>query len=82
MKSSENRKRMDNETIAFWNRIFGKMGLLLDAIIEAKGGEMSIDDTEYKWVDDRIKYWNTDDRPLTKDEMLVSNNLWNMYGKY
>ena len=80
MKNSEN--KMSNKAIEFWNRIFGKMGLLLDAIMEAKGEEMDIDDTEYRWVDDRIKYWNTDDRPLTKDEMLVSNDLWNVYGRY
>ena len=82
MKSSENREKMDNKTIEFWNKIFGKMGLLLDAIMEAKGEEMDIDDTEYRWVDDRIKYWNTDDRPLSIGEMNTANNLWNVYGRY
>ena len=65
-----------------WDNIFGKMGLLLDAIMDAKGGEMNIDDTEYKWVEDRMTYWNKDNRILTKDEMRVCNNLWNVYGRY
>ncbi len=82
MKSSENREKMDNKTIEFWNRMFSRMGLLLDAIMEAKGEEMDIDDTEYRWVDDRIKYWNTDDRPLSIGEMNTANNLWNVYGRY
>ena len=78
MKGSD-KKRINLE---FWNKIFGKMGLLLDAIMKAKGEEMYIDDTEYRWVDDRIEKFNSDDRILTKDEMLVSNNLWNVYGRY
>ena len=78
MKGSD-KKRINLE---FWNKIFMKMGLLLDAIMEAKGEEMDIDDTEYRWVDDRIEKFNSDDRILTKDEMLVSNNLWNVYGRY
>ena len=81
MKPSENREKMDNKTIEFWSDIFGKMGHLLDAILEAKG-DYDIDDTEIRWVDDIIKKWQTDDRMLTQDEMRVANNLWNVYGRY
>ena len=73
---------MDNDTITFWNNMFGKMGLLLDAMLEVKGEEMDMDDKEYRWVSDRIEYWNTDDRPLSKGEMETANNLWNVYGRY
>tara|TARA_Y100000034_G_scaffold95124_1_gene115437 strand:+ start:181 stop:426 length:246 start_codon:yes stop_codon:yes gene_type:complete len=81
MKSSENREKMDNKTIEFWRDIFIKMSHLLDAILKAKGN-YDIDDTEIRWVDDRIKNWQTDDRLLTQDEMRVANNLWNLYGRY
>ena len=63
----------------FWNPIFQKMGLLLDRISDFKGPSMSIDDVDYRWVEDRIEYFNADERVLTKDEMRVANNLWNKY---
>ncbi len=65
--------------LSFWNPIFQKMGLLLDRIEKFKGPEMSIDDTEYRWVNDRIEYFNADERILTQDEMRVANNLWLQY---
>ena len=65
--------------LEFWNPIFQKMGLLLDRISDSKGPSMSIDDTEYRWVNDRIEYFNADERVLTKDEMRVANNLWLQY---
>ena len=79
MKSSENRNKMDTRTIEFWSNIFGKLGVLVDLMLECKPN-YDIDDPEIRWVDDRIKYWQTDDRMLTKDEMRVSNNLWKKYG--
>ena len=42
---------------------------------------MSIDDTEYRWVSDRIEYWNAEERILTRDEMQIANLYWNKYGK-
>ena len=42
---------------------------------------MSIDDTEYRWVNDRIEYFDNDKRLLTKDEMQTANELWKKYGK-
>ena len=70
---------MSNEAIAFWSDVYDRMGILLDLMLECKG-DYDIDDPEIRWVDDRIKYWQTDDRMLTKDEMRVSNNLWKKYG--
>jgi hypothetical protein len=75
MKGSD-KKYID---LNFWNPIFQKMGLLLDKIKEYKGSSMSIDDHEYRWVDDRIEYFNSDERVLTKDEMQVANLYWKKY---
>ena len=57
-----------------------KLKKLGTAIEMKKGGDMSIDDAEYRWVDDRIKYWQTDDRILTKNEMLTANLYWKKFG--
>ena len=77
----ENMKGSDKKYIDldFWNPIFQKMGLLLDKISDFKGPSMSIDDTEYRWVNDRIEYFNSEERVLTQDEMRVANNLWLQY---
>ena len=77
MKDSEN--KMSNKAIEFWSDIFGKMGILLDLILACKG-DYDIDDPEIRWVDDRIKYWQTNDRILTKNEMLTANLYWKTYG--
>ena len=65
----------------FWNKIFAKMNTLLVTIESVKGPSMSIDDTEYRWVNDRIEYFDNDKRLLTKDEMQTANELWKKYGK-
>jgi hypothetical protein len=64
-----------------WDMIIGKLKKLGTAIEMAKGPGMSIDDTEYRWVDDRIRFYEQEERLLTKDEMRVANNLWKKYGK-
>lgn len=64
----------------FWNKIFAKMNTLLVTIESVKGPGMSIDDTEYRWVNDRIEYFDNDKRLLTKDEMQTANELWKKYG--
>ena len=69
----------DKPTFQKWREIFGKMRKLGTAIEMSKGPGMSIDDTEYRWVNDRIEYFNADERVLTKDEMRVANNLWLQY---
>jgi hypothetical protein len=45
-----------------------------------KGSSMSIDDIEYRWVNDRIEYYEGEERLLTKSEMEHANELWNKYG--
>ena len=63
----------------FWNGIFAKMNTLLVAIESYKGPSMSIDDTEHRWVSDRIEYWNSDERVLNKSEMKTANELYRKY---
>ena len=65
----------------FWEKMFNKMSVLANSIEKAKGSSMSIDDHEYRWVTDRLEYWNSEERLLTKEEMLKSNDLWRMYGR-
>ena len=74
-------KGIDPNIREFWNKMFAKMNTLLVAIESYKGPSMSIDDTEYRWVSDRIEYWNAEERILTKDEMKKANLYWNKYGK-
>ena len=64
----------------FWDMMFGKLKKLGTAIEMFKGGEMSIDDPEYFWVNDRIEYYETNGRLLTKEEMKTANQLWKKYG--
>ena len=75
MKGSTKRK-LDE---AFWNKIFGKMNVLLELILELKG-DYDIDDPEIRWVEDRIEGWSTTDRMLNKNEMLTANLYWKKYG--
>ena len=63
----------------FWNNVFFKMNNLLVAIETAKGPEMSIDDAEYRWVKDRLEYWDSDERTLSKEEMTIANHYWKRY---
>ena len=60
----------------FWDMMFGKMKKLGTAIEMFKGPEMSIDDAEHYWVNDRIEYYETDGRLLTKKEMKIANEMW------
>jgi len=80
MKPSKKRYQVNtNEAIEFWNRMFSRMGLLLK-LMDACKPNRSIDDPEYRWVEDRIDYWKTTDRMLTKNEMLTANTYWKKYG--
>jgi len=63
-----------------WDMIIGKLKKLGTAIEMAKGPHMPIDDIDYRWVDDRIRYYERDERLLTKDEMDNANKLWSKYG--
>ena len=63
-----------------WDIIFGKLKKLGTAIEMFKGPEMNIDDLEYRWVNDRIEYYEAEERLLTKDEMDIANVYWKKYG--
>ena len=62
--------------IKFWNGIFAKMNQLL---IKIEATNPSIDDLELRWVSDRIEYWNSEQRVLTKSEMQIGNLYWKKY---
>ena len=62
----------------FWDSMFAKMNTLLVAMEKAKGN-YDIDDPEIRWVSDRIEYWNSEERVLTKNEMLTANVYWKKY---
>ena len=59
----------------FWDMVFGKLKKLGTAIEMAKGPGMSIDDMEYRWVDDRIKHYEKNDILLNN---IVIGNIQRM----
>jgi hypothetical protein len=63
----------------FWDMVFGKLKKLGTAIEMYYGGDMDIDNMEYRWVDDRIKHYEKNDRLLTKQEMDIANLYWRKY---
>ena len=63
----------------FWDMVFGKLKKLGTAVEMYYGGDMDIDNQEYRWIDDRIKYYEKDDRLLTKQEMSIANLYWKKY---
>ena len=72
MKPSK--EKVFNKT--FWDKMFKKMRLLL---IKIERTNPSIDDTDLRWVSDRCEYYESEERILTKDEMLVANNLYRKF---
>ena len=75
MKSSD-KPKIDR---SIWDVIFGKLKKLGTAIEMKKGDSMNIDDPDYRWVNDRIEYYEKDDRLLTPNEMETANNMWREY---
>tara|TARA_Y100000114_G_C11525956_1_gene215718 strand:+ start:247 stop:510 length:264 start_codon:yes stop_codon:yes gene_type:complete len=63
----------------FWDRVFGKLKKLGTAIEMHFGDRMNIDHPEYRWVNDRIEYYEAEERLLTKEEMQTANDMWNRY---
>ena len=63
----------------FWGGVMMKLKKLGTAIEMKKGVEMDIDDREYRWVDDRINYLQSEGRKLSKEEMIYANSLWNKF---
>tara|TARA_Y100001963_G_scaffold127852_1_gene181600 strand:+ start:287 stop:535 length:249 start_codon:yes stop_codon:yes gene_type:complete len=81
MKGTRLKDVLDDKVLnkEFWNKMFSKMNTLLVRIESHKGPDMSIDDTEYRWVSDRVEYWNSEERLLTKEEMTIANEMWKKY---
>ncbi len=66
-----------------WDMIFGKLKKLGTAIEMFKGPEMNIDDSDYRWVNDRIEYYESQDKQwqtildaANKIEKLNYESLW------
>ena len=64
----------------FWGKVLMKLKKLGTAIEMYYGVKMDIDNQEYRWVDDRIKYYESEERLLTKQEMDIANLYWKKYG--
>ena len=64
----------------FWDVVFGKLKRLGTSIEMYYGGDMDIDNQEWRWIDDRIKMYYEKDRLLTKQEMSIANLYWKKYG--
>ncbi len=67
----------DNKS--FWREMFGKLRKLGTAIEMKLGSSMDIDNPDYRWVSDRIEYFDEKQRLLTKAEMDTANALWRKY---
>ena len=65
--------------VTFWGGVLMKLKKLGTAIEMKKGVNMNIDDTHYRWVDDRIQYLESEGRKLSKQEMATANELWVIY---
>ena len=63
-----------------WDMVFGKLKKLGTAIEMYYGDKLPIDHTQYRWVTDRIEYYEKDNRLLTKEEMTIANDMWKLYG--
>ena len=64
----------------FWGGVLMKLKKLGTAIEMYYGEKMNIDHHDYRWVDDRINYLQSEGRKLSKKEMVAANDLWRMYG--
>ena len=83
MKGSRLKDVLDDKVFnkEFWDIVFGKLKRLGTAIEMFHGPSMNIDDQEYRWVNDRIEYYESEERLLTKEEMKIANLYWKKYGK-
>ena len=66
---------------SFWGGVLMKLKKLGTAIEMKKGPSMNIDDHDYRWVDDKINYLESEGKVLNKDDMERANDLWPSYGK-
>ena len=83
MKGKRLKDVLDEQPFAktHWDMIFGKLKKLGTSIEMDKGPDMNIDDQEYRWVNDRIEYYEQDNRLLSKEEMKIANLYWKKYAK-
>ena len=81
MKGTRLKDVLDDKPInkKTWDIIFGKLKKLGTAIEMYWGDHMNIDDVHYRWVNDRIEYYEAEDRLLTKEEMETANEMWKKY---
>tara|TARA_A100001515_G_scaffold702_1_gene691 strand:+ start:43 stop:303 length:261 start_codon:yes stop_codon:yes gene_type:complete len=80
MKGSRLKDVLDDKpTFQKWREIFSKMRKLGTAIEMYYGEKMNIDNVDYRWVNDRIEYFDNNKRLLTKDEMQTANEMWKKY---
>ena len=81
MKGTRLKDVLDEQPLAKskWDMIFGKLKKLGTAIEMYYGVKMDIDNQEYRWVDDRIQYYESEERLLTKQEMKIANLYWKKY---
>ena len=81
MKGARLKDVLDDKVLdrKMWDIIFGKLKKLGTAIEMYWGESMNIDDVQYRWVNDRIEYYEHESRLLNKDEMIKANELWNKY---
>ena len=63
----------------FWGGVLMKLKKLGTAIEMQKGPEMNIDDSDYRWVQDRIEYMENGSYIFTKENMEQANELWRIY---
>jgi hypothetical protein len=67
---------LDPKIRTFWDSMFAKLKVLQDKI---EATNPSIDDQELRWVSDRIEYWISEERILSKSEMQIANLYWKKY---
>ena len=68
---------------SFWGKVLMKLKKLGTAIEMKKGPQMDIDDVQYRWVDDRIKYMSKGGKyayKFTREDMEQANEYWRIYG--
>ena len=82
MKGTRLKDVLDDKPVnkEYWDIIFGKLKKLGTAIEMFHGPDMNIDNVDYRWVQDRIEYYESEERLLTKQEMQIANLYWKKYG--
>ena len=66
----------DKPTFQKWREIFGKMRKLGTAIEMYYGSSMDIDNLDYRWVNDRIEYFDNNKRLLSACKNVSASTFW------